>query len=137
MAPTPEPRLPPMPPSARPSVDSIDDVAHPRSRTPPALHPSEGEADLKVKQNGQVKALSCVFYVATSRAGQNVHVLWNERSLQIFDDDGEHIIDYPRPAVTGFYYGPRTPRGTAMKGAGHNPSAGSIGTAVRTVSRGC
>lgn len=135
-APTPEPRLPQMPPSARPRVDSIDGISRPRRRTPLALHPSEGEADLKVKQNGQVKALSCMFYVATSRAGQTVHVLWNESTLEIFDDDGEHIIDYPRPAATGFYYGPRTPAGTALKGAGHNPSAGSIGTAVRTVSKG-
>lgn len=97
LAPTPQPRLPQMPPSARPQVDSINAVPQSNTRTPLALHPSEGEADLKVKSNGQVKALSCMFYVATSRAGQTVHVLWNETTLEIFDDDGEHIIDYPPP----------------------------------------
>lgn len=35
------------------------------------------------------------FPSSRSRAGQNVHVLWNERTLQIIDVDGEHIIDYP------------------------------------------
>lgn len=69
-APTPEPRLPQMPPSARPRADSIDDIPQPQSRTPLALHPSEGEADLKIKQNGQIKALSCMFYVATRCVGR-------------------------------------------------------------------
>ena len=92
--------------------------------------------DLKVKQNGQVKVLSCMFYVATSRAGQTVHFIWNETTVEIFADDGEYIISYPRPATTGFYYGPRSSAGTPMKGAGHNPSAGNTGTAARTVSKG-
>ncbi|WP_162149341.1 integrase core domain-containing protein [Arthrobacter sp. Br18] len=135
-APTPEPRLPQMPPSARLTANSAEAEPQPKSRAPLALHPSVGIIDLKVKQNGQVKVLSCLLYVATSRAGQTVHVIWNETTVEIFADDGEHIISYPRPATTGLYYGPRTPAGTPMKGAGHNPSAGSTGTATRTVSKG-
>ena len=134
--PTPEPRMPQMPPSARPTANSAEARPQPESRAPLALHPGGGSVDLKVKQNGQVKVLSCMFYVATSRAGQTVHVIWNETTVEIFADDGEYIISYPRPATTGFYYGPRSSAGTPMKGAGHNPSAGNTGTAARTVSKG-
>jgi putative transposase len=101
-----------------------------------ALHPGVGSVDVRVKQNGQVKALSCLFYVATNQAGQRVHVIWNEKAVEIFAGDGEHIVTYPRPETTGLYYGPRTPTGTIIKGTGHNPSAGSTGTATRTVSKG-
>jgi len=134
--PTPEPRMPQIPPSARPQAHRPDAEPPSKIRTPLALHPSAGSVDLKVKPNGQVKALSCMFYVATSRTGQTVHVLWSDTILEIFADDGEHIISYPRPTTTGIYHGPRTPTGTPMKGAGHNPSAGLTGTAVRTVSKG-
>ncbi len=81
--------------------------------------------------------LSCLFYVSTHRAGQQVHVLWNEQSVEVFTHDGEALIAYPRPSTTGLYYGPRTARqGTPMKTAGQNPSAGISGTAQRTVSKG-
>ena len=106
-------------------------------RAPLALHPAEGNATLKVKQNGQIKALSCLFYVATSRAGQQVHIVWNETTVEIFTQHGEHIIDYPRPETTGMYYGPRSARqGTPMKDAGQNRSAAVTGAAQRTVSKG-
>jgi putative transposase len=134
--PVPEPRMPQIPPSARPTADGTDAEPLPRSRARLALHPGAGSTDLKVKQNGQIKALSCLFYVATSRAGQTVHLIWNETLLEIFADDGEHIISYPRPTMTGLYYGPRTPDGTRMRGAGNNPSAGITGSAARTVSKG-
>lgn len=134
--PTPEPRMPKVPPSARPQAPSADAEPQSKSRAPLALHASTGSVDLKVKANGQIKALSCMFYVATSRAGQTVHVIWNETLVEIFADDGEHIISYPRPATTEMYYGPRTPAGTPMKGAGHSPSAGITGTAERTVPKG-
>jgi putative transposase len=146
-APTAEPRMPSIPPSARtltpsvatasPSPMEATTTAGPRSRTPLALHPAEGLITVRIKKNGQVKALSCLFYVSTSRAGQQVHVLWNEQRVEIFTHDGEHLIDYPRPSTTGLYYGPRTARqGTPMKTAGQNPSAGISGTAQRTVSKG-
>lgn len=89
-----------------------------------------------MKTNGQDKVLSCVFYVATHRAGQAVHVLWDETTVQIVADDGGYIASYPRPASTGMYYGPRTPGGTRMKRAGNNTSASITGTAVRRVSKG-
>lgn len=149
-APIPQPRLPRMPPSARtappttPTVNIADTgpqlqpypQSPPRSRAPLALHPGTGSSEVRVKQNGQVKALSCLFYVATSQAGQRVHIIWDERVVEIFDGDGGHIVTYPRPEATGIYYGPRTPTGTIIKGAGHNPSAGTTGTATRTVSKG-
>ncbi|MFD4328562.1 integrase core domain-containing protein [Nocardioides sp. NPDC058538] len=135
-----EPRMPSVPSSTVSSVDvSVDGTAMPAtgSRTSLALHAAAGTADLKVRQNGQIKALSCLFYVATSRAGQTVHVLWDETTVEIFTHDGEHIISYPRPASTGMYYGPRTARqGTPVKGINQNPSAGVTGTAERTVSKG-
>ena len=140
--PTAEPRMPSIPPSARTSTSAPDTktsatpTAGTRSRAPLALHAAEGTVTVRIKSNGQVKALSCLFYVSTSRAGQ-VHVLWNEQSVEIFTHDGEHLIDYPRPSTTGLYYGPRTARqGTPMKTAGQNPSAGIIGTAQRSVSKG-
>ena len=112
-------------------------TARTRSRTPLALHPAEGLITVRIKKNGQVKALSCLLYVSTSRAGQLVHVLWNEQRVEIFTHDGEHLIAYPRPSTTGLYYGPRTARqGTPMKTARQNPSAGISGTAQRTVSKG-
>src|SRR5699024_6831742 len=87
--------------------------------------------------NGQVKVLSCLFYVATSRAGQPVHAIWDESKVEIFTHDGEHLVSYPRPGTTGMYYGPRTARqGTPMKTTSQNPSAGVTGTALRTVSKG-
>ena len=90
-----------------------------------------------VKRNGQVKALSCLFYVATSRAGQTVRLIWNDTAVEIFTAAGEHLISYPRPATAGIYYGPRSAQtGTPMKSAGQNPSAGLHGTAIRTISRG-
>ncbi|WP_402378214.1 integrase core domain-containing protein [Isoptericola rhizosphaerae] len=139
-----EPRMPAIPPSvAAPMTNAATKAptcpSEPptRSRARLALHAAEGSATLKVKQNGQIKALSCLFYVATSRAGQQVHVIWNETTVEIFTADGEHIIDYPRPATTGMYYGPRSARqGTPMKTTGQNPSAGVTGTARRTVSKG-
>lgn len=137
--PTAEPRMPPIPPwVSTPTTSTPTPTAPPtRSRAPLALHPAEGNATLKVKQNGQIKALSCLFYVATSRAGQQVHVIWDTTTVEIFAHGGEHIIDYPRPETTGTYYGPRNARqGTPMKSAGQNPSAGITGTAKRTVSKG-
>jgi hypothetical protein len=103
---------------------------------PLALRPSEGAADLTVRNNGQVKALGCLFYVDTGRCGQDVHLVWNTTQVEIFSHDGEHIVSYPRPSTTGVYYGPRTPTGTPMKGVDQNPSAATTGTAVRTVSKG-
>lgn len=95
-----------------------------------------GSADLMVKLNGQIKALSRMFYVGTSRAAETVHVIWNETVVEIFTDDGEHIITYPRLARTGMYYGLRTPEGTPMKTAGKNLSAVITGTAARVISKG-
>lgn len=135
--PTAEPRMPSIPPSARTTTPATTTAADTRSRTPLALHTVEGNATLRIKQNGQVKALSCLFYVGTSRAGQQVHVLWNETAVEIFTHDGEHLITYPRPSATGLYYGPRAAQqGTPMKNAAQNPSAGVTGTAQRTVSKG-
>ncbi len=134
--PTAEPRMPRIPPAARtPPQDPGASSA--RTRAPLALHAAQGTATLKVKQNGQIKTLSCLFYVATSRAGQTVHVIWDETTVQIFTHDGEHLVTYPRPETTGIYYGPRAARtGTPMKDAGQNPSAGVTGTARRKVSKG-
>lgn len=150
--PTAEPRMPPIPPSARNTTPTTKEVATPASsveipttQPPPtvrtrarlALHAATGNATLKVKQNGQVKSLSCLFYVATSRAGQQVHVIWDQTTIEIFTHDGEHLITYPRPETTGMYYGPRTARnGRPMKTTGQNSSAGVTGTAHRTVSKG-
>ncbi|MHB1011050.1 MAG: hypothetical protein ACYC1E_17905 [Propionibacteriaceae bacterium] len=123
--------------SATDTATGATPTAGTRSRAPLALHAAEGSLTVRIKPNGQVKALSCLFYVSTSRAGQQVHVLWNEQSVEIFTHDGEYLIDYPRPSTTGLYYGPRTARqGTPMKTAGQNPSAGITGTAQRSVSKG-
>jgi putative transposase len=112
-------------------------MAGTRSRTPLALHAAHGDATLTIRANGQVKVLSCLFYVGTSRAGQQVHVIWNEQTVEVFTHDGEHLTTYPRPSTTGVYYGPRAAQeGTPMKTAGQNPSAGVTGTATRTVSKG-
>lgn len=125
--PIPEPRMLQMPPSLRTPASaaatstsvSVAPASMPpsaRTRTPLALHAAKGALTLKVKPNGQVKTLSCLFYVATSRAGQQVHVIWDEEKVEIFTDDGEHLLSYPRPETTGVYYGPRTARkGTPMK----------------------
>ena len=43
-------------------------------RTRLTLHAGSGEATLRVMGNGQVKALSCLFDVATGRAEQSVHL---------------------------------------------------------------
>jgi putative transposase len=141
-----EPRMPSIPPSAHTSTStsppgsgtSATSAAQTRSsRAPLALHAPEGTLTVRIKKNGQVKALGCLFYVSTSRAGQLVHVLWNEQRVEIFTHDGESLMDYPRPSTTGLYYGPRAARhGTPMKTAGQNPSAGISGTAQRTVSKG-
>ncbi|GAB2473156.1 hypothetical protein GCM10007967_29810 [Xylanimonas ulmi] len=153
--PTPEPRMPQIPPSLRTPTPvtpappatgattamAADEAAAPptsrRTRTPLALHAATGNVTLKVKPNGQVKVLSCLFYVATSRAGQPVHAIWDENKVEIFTHDGEHLVSYPRPETTGMYYGPRTARqGTPMKTTSQNPSAGVTGTALRTVTKG-
>jgi putative transposase len=112
-------------------------MAGTRSRAPLALHAAHGDATLTIRTNGQVKVLSCLFYVGTSRAGQQVHVIWNEQTVEVFTHDGEHLTTYPRPSTTGIYYGPRAAQeGTPMKTASQNPSAGVTGTATRTVSKG-
>ncbi|MDQ1292882.1 MAG: putative transposase [Actinomycetota bacterium] len=139
--PTPEPRLPTMPPTAHthptPDTQGGPRPAQPtRTRVPLALRPNEGAEDLTVRNNGQVKALGCLFYVATSRRGQVVHLVWTGTEVEIFSHNGEHIVSYPRPTTTGVYYGPRTPTGTPMKDVGQNPSAATTGTATRTVSKG-
>jgi transposase InsO family protein len=139
--PAPEPRLPKMPPVAR-TRPTPDAPAGPqsawrsRTRVPLALRPSEGAADLTVRHNGQVKALGCLIYVATSRCEQDVHLVWNTTQVEIFSYDGEHIVSHPRPSTTSVYYRPRTPTGTPMKDVDQNPSAATTGTAVRTVSKG-
>lgn len=123
--PTPEPRMPAIPASARhqqhaiappPTIEDAaaaagstpqqhlpgpPGLAPTRRRTRLALHAGSGEATLTIKGNGQVKALSCLFHVATSRAGQTVHLNWNETAVEIFTDHGEHLVSYPRPETTG------------------------------------
>ena len=61
------------------------------TRAPLALHPATGQAVVKVRPNGQIKTLSCLFYVATSRAGQHVHVTWTTAAVEIIDLNGEVI----------------------------------------------
>lgn len=139
--PTAEPRMPAIPSSVRnPATIPVaprEQTPTTGTRTPLALHAAVGNTKLKVKANGQIKALSCLFYVATSRAGQQVHVIWDPSTVEIFTHDGKHIVAYPRPTATGIYYGPRAARdGTPIKGAGHTSSAGATGTATRTVSKG-
>jgi len=138
--PTPEPRMPPIPPSAVSAQSAYfkDDLEQPGppERTRMALHTTEGATDLKVKTNGQVKVLSCMFYIATARAGQTVHAIWNAATVEFFTDDGEHLVAYPRPGVTGLYFGPRTPNGTPMKGAGQTPATATTGSVRRKVSKG-
>ena len=95
--PVPEPRMPPRPANA------------------PNSYPVEGSHDQTINSNGRVKVLGCLFYVAARRAGQTVHVLWNDTTVDIFTDDGEHLITYPRPITAGFRYGPRTPEGTPIE----------------------
>lgn len=90
---------------------------------------------MKVKPKGPVKVLSCMFYIATDRAGQTVHVIWNATTVEFFADDGEHLTIYPRPAATGWYIGPRTPNGTPMKGAGHAPATTAASSVRRKVSK--
>ena len=136
-APTAEPRMPPIPPSASSSQSAyFADQSRPRERTRLGLHATEGNAEVKVRSNGQAKVLSCVFYVATGRVGQTVHAIWDTTTIEFFTDDGEHIISYPRPAATGWYFGPRTPHGTPMKGAGQTPAPAATGSVRRTVSKG-
>lgn len=140
--PTPEPRLLQIPPSARATTTptttetTTTETTTIATRTRLTLHPATGEAIVKVRPNGQIKTLGCLFYVATSRAGQHVHVTWTPAAVEIIDLNGEVINTYPRPATTGMYYGPRNPQqGTPMKTTRQNPSAGISGTAMRTVTK--
>ena len=145
--PVPEPRMPTVPPaavSAQASYftsESARATAPPTATLPPsrtrlALHAAEGAADVKVRSNGQAKVLTCCFYISTARVSEIVHVIWNESVVEFFDETGEHLVTYPRPTQSGWYYGPRTPAGTKMRQAATTPAAATTGTTRRTVSRG-
>lgn len=147
--PMPEPRMPTIPPSAvsaqtgyfTPGPASSAAMAPTTvpvtpSRTRLALHAAEGTTDVKVRGNGQAKVLKCCFYISTARAGEIVHVIWNESVVEFFDDNGEHLVTYPRPTESGWYYGPRTPTGTKMREASTTPSVATVGATRRIISRG-
>ncbi|TQL63738.1 transposase InsO family protein [Rarobacter faecitabidus] len=135
-----EPRMPPIPPAAVSAQAEYfqDDTEQPSPtrRTRVALHASKGSVDAKVRANGQVKVLSCLFYIATTRAGQNVHAIWDTTTVEFFADTGESLVAYPRPTATGWYFGPRTPKETPIKGAAENLAVGVDGSVRLKVSKG-
>ncbi len=136
-----EPRMPPIPPSAVSSqaVYSQNNSEQPTriERTRLALHATDGSADVKVRGNGQAKVLACCFYISTAHTGQIVHPIWNNTVVEFFDDaNGEHLVTYPRPGATGWYYGPRNPNRTPMKGAGHSPATSTTGSVRPKISKG-
>jgi transposase InsO family protein len=132
----PTPPLPPLPPSVhRPPVANVGPVSTTRPRR---RHdqPDNGYGDATIKMNGQTKILGCLFYISTKLAGQKVHAIWNETTVEFFDHQGESIRTYPRPAQTGWYFGPRSPHGTPLKNWPRQPRSGQSGTVQRVVPRG-
>ncbi|RBP61509.1 hypothetical protein DFO66_12143 [Brevibacterium sanguinis] len=55
------------------------------------LHTIGGATEMKVASNGQVKVLCCIFRIATVRAGQNVHVIWDYKTVEFVADKCKHL----------------------------------------------
>ncbi|RZS60694.1 integrase core domain-containing protein [Xylanimonas ulmi] len=146
--PTPQPRMPPVPPrAARPPAVISPSTIDPNPPAPgPAASPvrrprltrpgPEGAADARVRTNGQVTMLGCLFYISTDRAGQSVRVVWNTSTIEFLTHDGESLTHYPRPTSTGWYYGPRNPDGFPLASIPQTPTAGAPDAVERTVSKG-
>jgi len=88
---------PPTPP------EPVEPVSKPAKRVPgqsPAIegHPEAiASADRTVDPYGSINICNCRIYLGRPRAGQVVHVLWDQTTITIFDADGNEIGAITRP----------------------------------------
>ncbi|MGC5616647.1 DDE-type integrase/transposase/recombinase [Georgenia sp. Z1491] len=78
---------------------------------PPPLRNATGTATRQVTAAGNVQVIGTQFQVGKHRAGQTVHIVWDVKTVECFEDTGESIQTYPRPAPRTRYVGNGKPRG--------------------------
>ena len=75
-----------------------------------------------VQSKGAVTVLGIECMIGKDRAGQSIHVIYNDDSISFFDHKGTEIITHPRPPLGTRYLGNNQPRGFM---ATHKPSTKS------------
>jgi len=106
--PTPEPRLPPVPieVAAKPPSPVLPLPAKSGRRRKPRT--GTGSADRVVLKPGIMGVLGCSYYLGSAYVGKTVHVLWDDKTVEIFDaTTGDSIAIHPRPTTGRQYFGAR------------------------------
>lgn len=95
----------PLRPAAPPDAVEVPGV----DLAPAAQSKSLGTAVRKVQPNGVIRARGTTYNVSKHRAGQIVHIAWDETTMVVADDDGEIILERDRPPKGVRYSGNSRP----------------------------
>lgn len=63
----------------------------------------------RVGRKGEVTVIGMHFYIGMNRAGEHIHVLYDEERIMFFDTRGTEIISHPRPPKGTVYIGISNP----------------------------
>lgn len=87
----------------------------PKAITLPERAAIPGHRETKIYPAGYVYIHGIKFQISSLRAGQEVHVVWDQDSLVFADLDGEVLIEHPRPEPGTKYVSNGVPRGPKPK----------------------
>lgn len=74
-------------------------TTEPRNATP------RHSVERRVGRKGEVTVIGMHFYIGMNRAGERIHVLYDEETIMFFDNRGTEIISHPRPPKGTIYIG--------------------------------
>lgn len=89
---------------------------------PPPHHPASGQVTLRAGRRGSVCLLGHEFMITQDYAHQDIHVIYDPKSLEFFNTAGDSIHTIPRPAPGApTYIGNGRPRGFLANRPSTNP----------------
>src|SRR5690625_2598026 len=83
----------------------------PPPKPPPHNHHplAPQQATRSVSASGEVILTYTRYQIGKTYAGEHVHLLYHDHTVEIFDSAGTHITTYPRPPRTTSYVGNQNP----------------------------
>lgn len=73
--------------------------------------PAPGDATRTVSHDGRIHILGIGFRIGKAHAGTTIHIIWDERTIEFFDDHGTQILTHNHPPTGTKNLGNGRPRG--------------------------
>lgn len=89
----------------RPVVDPPDPVVPGITTFSAARLRANGTATRVVHPNGCVAAIGVTYYLSSTRAGQTIHLAWDDNTVVFADEDGQVLLEKTRPPQGVRYVG--------------------------------